>query len=71
MPELALIQLDPCPFCGKQDAELYEPPRNTISKQWWVWCSCNAMGPSANNPEEAIRRWNHRGLGSGVEKTER
>ena len=50
------VDCGPCPFCGKQDAQVKHSPR----WGWFVSCSCTAVGPGRGSKEGAIEAWNER-----------
>lgn len=48
------FEVRPCPFCGSESLRL----RNG-SNLSWVFCrNCTSIGPSCENAEEAVKRWN-------------
>lgn len=56
-------ELEPCPFCGDQDAEVAESSVPTIAggKKQAVYCTgCFCEGPTADTHAEAIAAWNRR-----------
>lgn len=50
------LQPLPCPFCGGQLLRI----KNSGRWGWFVSCSCHAVGPSSNGPDEAVEAWNTR-----------
>lgn len=54
---------DPCPFCGSEDVA-YLPMLDIFSCKPMTFCvicaGCKARGPLRENPELAVRDWNHR-----------
>ena len=51
-----MSELDPCPFCGRQSAQVKHSPR------WGYFVSrtCTAVGPGRNTRDGAIDAWNTR-----------
>lgn len=47
---------EPCPFCGGLKMRCKQ------SKKWdyFVGCRCNAVGPNAETPDDAVLKWDHR-----------
>jgi Lar family restriction alleviation protein len=49
------VELKPCPFCGSKDVELFG------FLNLYVYCfSCKCEGPSNENKNKAIAKWNKR-----------
>jgi len=47
--------INPCPFCGKKEHELWEDQEIYIRCQY-----CGARGPDADEVEHAVKEWNTR-----------
>lgn len=53
---MAAVELLPCPFCGSAKQTV----KHSARWGWFVSCECAAVGPSADNRQSAIDRWNSR-----------
>ena len=47
-------KLEPCPFCGSNDVNLWEFITSTVDCH-----KCNAHGPRAATRREAVTKWNN------------
>jgi len=57
------IKLKPCPFCGHKtpDLKFRAVGYSSTGYEVFVLCSlCRTKGPSAQNEEWAIEKWNER-----------
>lgn len=56
--------LNDCPFCGSQAAEIYTEHRRGTEEEWtfhWVeCCGCDARGPEQATAPGAAAAWNKR-----------
>lgn len=55
-------ELRPCPFCARQDIQLYELPNDgNWQRNWSIACNdCLCEGPVGITEQEAIDGWNKR-----------
>lgn len=60
-------ELQQCPFCGmkaQEELDIFQHDftfRGETRKLYNAACSCGAMGPDSDTPEQARERWNSRG----------
>lgn len=45
-----------CPFCGGIKLKV----KHGTNWGYFVACACKAVGPSAQTPDDAVLRWDHR-----------
>lgn len=60
---LGLPDLAPCPHCGLRNAAVRRTHYTPVDMPEWSWVhcySCEAQGPSAFMPYDAVMRWNAR-----------
>ena len=51
-----MSELESCPFCGKQRAQVKHSPK----WGYFVACQCTAVGPGKSSKKGAVDAWNTR-----------